>query len=444
MVHNHIKFDQLPKDTKIHGCFDLPEGYCWVRLPPNAAITYLDEGCDKPIPVISTSRSILTKMASIAQIMASCVTLYWSSAGKQLDTYGYAGYSLTVIPYAFMSFLNLMVSLFVAEYPMMYAVDGEVMKEARDRGGKFEGTIGCVEPEDDEFRDAVNRVIKEQCPIRKDGIREDPIPWLMFPRWRFRTREDTELESVSILVDSLVDPKHISASYPSSNINSGYTLDVENVKDISYSFVFFSEYAWVVSRVPVTIQKQSHLPRRDKYKPVTHAFLIPSTNIQLSFFGKPSRLWELMHLPSQMPGVDVEMGGFNRSSRRTHYTTTERYTIERWIEKEFCPSWYRIVRRFLVLFLGLVILTFPYILIAIFTRYQPRNSSIRQRSWIMSNLCIGQVAGFVVSNSLRVAKKHSNFVILCVFIIAVCTIPSIGCMVVVWQQIMTFGKCSTI
>jgi len=441
MVHNHIKFDQLPKDTKIHGYFDLPKGYCWIRLPPNAAISY--EGCDKPapdkpasIPVISTSRNILKIMASIAQIMASCVTLYWSSEGNQLDTYGYAGYSLTVIPYAVMSFLNLLVSLFVGEYPMMYAVDGEIMKEARDRRGiLFEGTIGRVKPEDDTFRKAVNEVIKVQCPIRKDGSRQDPIRWFLIPRWYFPTRGDTELESVSILVDPraellanpLADPKRISASYTSSNINSGYTLDVQNVVDSSYWLVFFSDTAWVVSRVPVTMHKQGHLPRLDKYKHVTDAFLIPSTNIQLSFFGKPSSFRELMRLPWR--------------TRRLS-SPTRRLTIGQKIE-EYCPSlWYQIVRRLLVLFLGLVILTFPYILIAIFTRYQPRNSSFRQRSWIMSNLCVGQLTGIVVSRCLRVVKKRFNRIIL--FIIAVCTIPSIGCIVVVWQQIMTFGKCSTI
>ena len=94
-------------------------------------------------------------VASLVQVTAAVVTLY-HSRGTQLDTYGYAAFGLTVIPYALMSIVNLIGNLACPSYDALYMVRSEVMDEADARGGKFSGVVGrIVVPEDTRQHDWV-------------------------------------------------------------------------------------------------------------------------------------------------------------------------------------------------------------------------------------------------------------------------------------------------
>ena len=79
----------------------------------------------------------------MTQLGFACATLY-RARGSQLQHYGYAAYSLTVIPYAIMSFINLTGNLVMPNYSTVYMVRSEVMDEAVARGGRFDGTIGIM------------------------------------------------------------------------------------------------------------------------------------------------------------------------------------------------------------------------------------------------------------------------------------------------------------
>ena len=70
-------------------------------------------------------------------------TLY-HARDMELGLYGYASFSLTVLPYTIMSFINLVGNLITPDYTVFQLVRSEVMDEARARGGKFDGTIGVV------------------------------------------------------------------------------------------------------------------------------------------------------------------------------------------------------------------------------------------------------------------------------------------------------------
>jgi hypothetical protein len=77
----------------------------------------------------------------IFQLGFACGTLY-GSRGAQLEWYEYATFSLTVIPYIIMSFINLVRNLATPDYPNIVHGSFEAMEEARGRGGQFGGTIG--------------------------------------------------------------------------------------------------------------------------------------------------------------------------------------------------------------------------------------------------------------------------------------------------------------
>lgn len=91
--------------------------------------------------------SVLKIVVSIVQILYGCFELYTSGGGKQLERYGYAAYSLSVIPYILMSLSNLISSLFTPQYPTLYLVhyrgkapDGE--GEAQCGGEKASSGVG--------------------------------------------------------------------------------------------------------------------------------------------------------------------------------------------------------------------------------------------------------------------------------------------------------------
>ncbi|KAF8247019.1 hypothetical protein K440DRAFT_644208 [Wilcoxina mikolae CBS 423.85] len=143
--------------SEVHGAIPdpLPPGYCLRVVPEYETVRPLqnttNDGQQKtlqsqvPPPVIlSKTKNELKSIAAIGQLIAAIYVL-WKARGKQLDTFGYAAYSLTVIPYALLSLLNFLVSLAVPEYPMLYVVRNNAMKKLTAEGWHFEGVVGELE-----------------------------------------------------------------------------------------------------------------------------------------------------------------------------------------------------------------------------------------------------------------------------------------------------------
>ena len=82
-------------------------------------------------------------IVSIAQVTFSSVTLY-NARGDQLKRYGYAAFSLTVVPYLVMSIVNLLGNLSAADFPAIYLVHSPELDEAKTQGGEFDSVIGRV------------------------------------------------------------------------------------------------------------------------------------------------------------------------------------------------------------------------------------------------------------------------------------------------------------
>ena len=120
----------------------LPEGYMIQKVPCNVLVTSRHVNLKTDL---THSYSILGAVGAIIQIAFAVVTLY-RTRGDQVQRFGYAAYGLTVISYAIMSIINLIGNAMTPDYSSIYMVWSEVMAEAEARGGRFDGTVGMIDP----------------------------------------------------------------------------------------------------------------------------------------------------------------------------------------------------------------------------------------------------------------------------------------------------------
>lgn len=125
---------------KVHGRIRLPEGYGLAIVSRNAKFVN-----DKsPSTIISSNYSFVKALVAVVQLVFSSLTLYRSS-GPEIGQYGYAAFGLTVAQYALMSLINLLATLLVPQYPAMYLVETEVMRECQQQpDAVFEGIVGIL------------------------------------------------------------------------------------------------------------------------------------------------------------------------------------------------------------------------------------------------------------------------------------------------------------
>ena len=130
-----------PSSRAIHGVFQLPEGYylCTVpslsKLRPTASSI---PGSELFRP--ASEYNVVRILFSLVQAMAGGITIY-RAQGDQITRYGYSAFGLSVVPYVFMSIMNLLASLLGPEYAAMYLVRTPDMDKAEKDGGKFEGIV---------------------------------------------------------------------------------------------------------------------------------------------------------------------------------------------------------------------------------------------------------------------------------------------------------------
>jgi hypothetical protein len=90
---------------------------------------------------ISKGTSQLKSLISLFQLVFSAVIL-WRVRGNQLDTNGYATFSLSVAPYAVMTAANLFANVISPQYQTMFIVRNEVLEEAESLYGmKISGSV---------------------------------------------------------------------------------------------------------------------------------------------------------------------------------------------------------------------------------------------------------------------------------------------------------------
>jgi hypothetical protein len=134
--------------TKIHGQCILPDDYVLMVVPQDSKFEHdivLETGFWKSVQMlfsrpfqrnnrsntqIACNYNVIKIFVSLAQLSFAIITVY-STKGDQISKYGYAAFGLTVIPYAWMSLVNLVGNFFCPEYPAIYIVESDTLNELR-------------------------------------------------------------------------------------------------------------------------------------------------------------------------------------------------------------------------------------------------------------------------------------------------------------------------
>ena len=93
---------------------------------------------------ISSSYNAAKAIASLIQALAAIGTLLLHRSDVT-NMWGYASFHLTVIPYLVMTIVNFVCNSLTPDYACLYMVESRLMREARDKGGVFTGTVAAME-----------------------------------------------------------------------------------------------------------------------------------------------------------------------------------------------------------------------------------------------------------------------------------------------------------
>lgn len=145
----------------IHGRVSLPLGWMLDSVPYNAAFadeqdesTFALSGQSlppKPTSYINVGQdySFIKALIAAAQALYAISTLYNTSV-YAVNQFGYVAFGFTVIPFAFMSLVNLLANIACPTYPAIYIVENNVLETLRRRIASenkqmtfyVEGTVG--------------------------------------------------------------------------------------------------------------------------------------------------------------------------------------------------------------------------------------------------------------------------------------------------------------
>jgi hypothetical protein len=107
---------------------ELPEQYS-LRIVPRDAVVDLNKNS---LVKIQYSFNWPKMIIAVVQLVYALISLYRARV-HQISNYGYAAFAITVIPYAVMSFVNLISLMFCPDFADLYLVSSSVLREAQDR-----------------------------------------------------------------------------------------------------------------------------------------------------------------------------------------------------------------------------------------------------------------------------------------------------------------------
>lgn len=105
--------------------------------------TGLDPSKDRECS-ISSSYSTIKPLIALVQLLSAVPTIYAAHKLENRTNHGYAGYQLTVIPFALMSIINTITTLSTSSYGASYMIRSSIMDEAERRGAVFDGVAGTL------------------------------------------------------------------------------------------------------------------------------------------------------------------------------------------------------------------------------------------------------------------------------------------------------------
>jgi hypothetical protein len=164
----------------------LPEGYSlapvapkseFVNDEPDESRTWIRRLFEPPVKQtrLSSNYSVVKVAVTVAQLLFACSTLY-RTRGDQIEVFGYAAFGLTVVQYAWMSFINLIGHLVTPQYPTSFLVNSRSLDDLKEvinnqeRTAEFpiHGAIGRLQPvsEKDQQRLHKSKEVKDSALLR--------------------------------------------------------------------------------------------------------------------------------------------------------------------------------------------------------------------------------------------------------------------------------------
>ncbi|GAB1314461.1 hypothetical protein MFIFM68171_04671 [Madurella fahalii] len=135
---------ECPHTRRVHGRCKLPPdgGYILCVVPPGAKLEALNPAAAPKDWVFEPGYeyNFVKILFSLVQAVAGGITVY-RARGDQIQQYGYGAFGLSVVPYIFMSVINIIASFLCPEFPAMYLVHSPDMDDASSKGGQFDGLV---------------------------------------------------------------------------------------------------------------------------------------------------------------------------------------------------------------------------------------------------------------------------------------------------------------
>lgn len=365
---------------------------------------------------IACTYSALHSVAGVGQILSAVASIYKAHvSGGQIATYGYAAYSLTVIPYALMTAVNLLALLLTPNYPAIYMIESSIMDEARRRGGLFGGTVGILDEVDCSCDPPVVPSDKnEPCAweVKLKGSADDGKP-------SYQAHEIKTPTPDQPVISETTATGHIIFG-PGDGLPKAWDHKTEKMR-------FMKFFEWLLVFYVVIIEDQfDELPGLRLYSRLRDRDLrdvkpSPYRVLYRVFKGKRAPMPETM-LP--------------RIGRFKYYPLT-------------------IMDRFMfvvsdILLVG--VLASPYLIIYMLTGYNPEESAFSERFWLTTWLVFGQLAiagrvmwAFVnrfMGDGLRRELKWG--LVISVVCGVVWMVPAFGGFIVVAKMILKSETCRSI
>jgi hypothetical protein len=132
--------DHFFQRRSVNGGYKLTDQYCLLIVPPKAPISASATSSKALHVELASSLNIAKLLISLAQTAFAIASIY-RARSDQIERFGYAAFGLTVVPFGFMSIMNILGNCFQPEYPSMFLIRTPMMQEAERNGCYFENEL---------------------------------------------------------------------------------------------------------------------------------------------------------------------------------------------------------------------------------------------------------------------------------------------------------------
>jgi hypothetical protein len=399
----------------VHGVQRLSPEYEFAVLPSNAVVEPNFAVTNDEKTVISCSWNIPKAIISLLQVFFAASTLY-RARGDQLNRYGLAAFSLTVLPYIVMSIVNLLGNLVTPDYPTLFLVRSPEMTEAEQSYDcLFDGIIGNIvekprnNTKDDKEPPFVAHTNKEGFTLTRVHAEGDTTLPDVGPEIKIDAPPPTSGTDISPEQDEI---KTIVSQDPSLQ-NSTNKITAPSATDAMVSPEQEKPNP-IVSQEPTGQEVAANIP------PVPSVYLIKLKQGRLNF--KQDRL----NIPQFI---------FPACSS---------------IRCQGPQLWSAKISMVWLLFTTVVLGSIIWGLIGYLTNFSIAQSSTAQRVWIMGWLVVGTLNGssirstFITSLLAEISASRSLNVFMEWCVAFIFAPLAIGGMVTAGQMLQEYGSCNTL